>query len=655
LPWASRLKGFIGRIAGRVELLSRHASDSIDVAPFQPLKVNKILASLAKHAGEWAKISERDLAALRCTIGDQKVLVFIDDLDRADPLVLPKTLLALRELLDWPGFIFFLAFDEEVVASALEDYASAFGRDGNQFLEKIIDFTFRMPRPSDKAKRHFSQIVFRETCPRLPVEVLDLLLPFLPSEPRRIKFIARSMSVLNKSVSRFGESEIDWNVILLLAILRESSESYTDYLTQKGLNRDYELAVFGKRDQEKIDAGKAIEADVKAEVANISVRSPEVDRLVGAGIRLLDHWRYRSKASIELDTHMLTSEIPITNLEFQQLIDEIDLKNRADLVERTISRAVRAAHCSREDAARELVALAISSYHERVTEVIETFHIEPYEARAAQAKKYLEFVEYIWCACRILEVSNATRAGEMSVRLLGCISNWLGWEKNAPDIELRKRESVLAHHCAVKCAEPSAIVVLARPEFGLKSPVKQRFLDSLMAIVVGRVLDQIIDLYSVNGGFEDIAFGREGMDACTWLLESPNSPVFLDRAHGVRLADAFGQPPSSSLERLIHSKNALLFLEMSVNSARDGSWGGASTLGDKHERIPEIVRCAWQAVAMSPAQFRMVGSIRDVRSKLIANGVPESDVPIPEWLESELSRLELREAEAATEVNAKQF
>jgi hypothetical protein len=48
------------------------------------------------------------------------VIVFIDDLDRATPELLPKLLLSLREILDLPGFTFVLAFDNEIVADGLK-------------------------------------------------------------------------------------------------------------------------------------------------------------------------------------------------------------------------------------------------------------------------------------------------------------------------------------------------------------------------------------------------------------------------------------------------------------------------------------------------------------------------------------------------------
>jgi KAP family P-loop domain len=66
------------------------------------------------------KVTRTYVNRLSAALGQKRVVVFIDDLDRTDPKLLPKLLLALRELLDIEQFAFVLAFDREMVASAIE-------------------------------------------------------------------------------------------------------------------------------------------------------------------------------------------------------------------------------------------------------------------------------------------------------------------------------------------------------------------------------------------------------------------------------------------------------------------------------------------------------------------------------------------------------
>jgi hypothetical protein len=89
--------------------------------------------------GNWLKPDGPQVRKIRQTFGKRRVIVFIDDLDRATPELLPKLLLSLREILDLPGFTFVLAFDNEIVADGLKTANKAWG-DGASFLDKILAF-----------------------------------------------------------------------------------------------------------------------------------------------------------------------------------------------------------------------------------------------------------------------------------------------------------------------------------------------------------------------------------------------------------------------------------------------------------------------------------------------------------------------------------
>lgn len=105
----------------------------------------KELRELAEMSFDWITEIPRDLLVkLAEQLGEKRIIVFIDDLDRTDPTLLPQLLLSLREVLDIPKFVFALSFDEQVVARSLENYNSAWGS-GAKFLEKILDFRFPLP------------------------------------------------------------------------------------------------------------------------------------------------------------------------------------------------------------------------------------------------------------------------------------------------------------------------------------------------------------------------------------------------------------------------------------------------------------------------------------------------------------------------------
>ena len=67
----------------------------------------------------------------------QRVVVIFDDLDRADPHLVPELLLRLRDLLELKGFSFLIPFDLAVLVQGLERQYTALVR-GNVFLKRFL-------------------------------------------------------------------------------------------------------------------------------------------------------------------------------------------------------------------------------------------------------------------------------------------------------------------------------------------------------------------------------------------------------------------------------------------------------------------------------------------------------------------------------------
>jgi predicted KAP-like P-loop ATPase len=111
------------------------------------LKLKLLGRKTQKHAKQqqFLDVDGADFQTLLSELGGRRVIIFVDDLDRVDPCLVPQLLLALRELLDLPGFVFVLAFDDKIVSKALTAYHKAWDT-GQAFLEKIIDFRFPVPR-----------------------------------------------------------------------------------------------------------------------------------------------------------------------------------------------------------------------------------------------------------------------------------------------------------------------------------------------------------------------------------------------------------------------------------------------------------------------------------------------------------------------------
>jgi hypothetical protein len=101
--------------------------------------------------------------------GDEPTVIFIDDLDRCSATKISEVLEAINLFLsgEYPNCIFVLGIDAQVVASAMETvHRHALGEDegkaddlkgnlGWRFLDKFIQLSFVMPRPSQQQRQDY--------------------------------------------------------------------------------------------------------------------------------------------------------------------------------------------------------------------------------------------------------------------------------------------------------------------------------------------------------------------------------------------------------------------------------------------------------------------------------------------------------------------
>jgi hypothetical protein len=161
----------------------------------------KIYKAAFGLVGNWLRPGGAQVKKIRERLGDKRVIVFIDDLDRATPELLPKLLLSLREILDLPGFTFVLAFDNEIVAGGLVTANSAWG-DGDSFLDKILDFHYYLPSISKAGKRLLLKNMLDRYAKFVPQDSIDPIEHLLPDNPRKLKGLVRGLVSLQPQLAR---------------------------------------------------------------------------------------------------------------------------------------------------------------------------------------------------------------------------------------------------------------------------------------------------------------------------------------------------------------------------------------------------------------------------------------------------------------------
>ncbi|WKB54410.1 KAP family P-loop NTPase fold protein [Eleftheria terrae] len=277
--------------------------------------VATVAAIVAGMAGGWLSFTEKDLAELHQSLGGRRLVVFIDDLDRADPHVVPKTLLTLRELLGWRDFAFVLAFDKVMVGSALGAYSVAFGEAAEQFLEKVVDVPFTLPAPRPEQITRLALKALSECCPFIPSEVRQSVAPLFPANPRQAKLVVRTVRVLREAAGRHDADELAWRAIVLQRMLQVAAPK-TAALVETRLLGEEGAAL-------RIAEGRrsAMWTDVEAAITDAEeAMSNETRRWLRQAIGALLAARHgHSKAKIDYEMQLTVQEPSLTWHEYRAM------------------------------------------------------------------------------------------------------------------------------------------------------------------------------------------------------------------------------------------------------------------------------------------------------------------------------------------------
>jgi hypothetical protein len=127
---------------------------ALDIDPKARNDLQELMKSaMADWLGEAAELEDGRL-----------LVVFIDDLDRASPQNVFQIFEAIKVHLSTPGMAFVVGYDKQIVSDAVlkEKQYSASIKSGD-YLEKIIQVSYRMPRPSDEAGEKLIDSYLRES------------------------------------------------------------------------------------------------------------------------------------------------------------------------------------------------------------------------------------------------------------------------------------------------------------------------------------------------------------------------------------------------------------------------------------------------------------------------------------------------------------
>ncbi|HEL9598945.1 KAP family P-loop NTPase fold protein [Streptococcus suis] len=172
---------------------------------------------------------------------DQKIdriVFFIDDLDRLRPSRAVEVLEILKLFLESKDCVFVLAVDYNVILKGVRaKYGSDFEEDkGDAFFEKIIQVPFNVPIHSYDMENYISELlkdmyIFSKSSSYTLNQIKKLILSSIGKQPRNIKRLFNSYSLLLRIQSPKPQNEKELLYILAVLCLQQSYKDIFDFLS----------------------------------------------------------------------------------------------------------------------------------------------------------------------------------------------------------------------------------------------------------------------------------------------------------------------------------------------------------------------------------------------------------------------------------------
>lgn len=182
----------------------------------------------------------------------ERIVIFIDDLDRLRPIRAVELLECLKIFLDSEDCVFVIAIDYRVVIQGLQEKfgIKEAGRTGKSFFDKIIQMPFNMPievyQVDDYIKSLLKKTDFslRETDVRLFRELIESSIGFNPRNLKRLLnalFLYKLVGIETKSVGHDDSrtvSAIRTRIVFALLCMQYAYPKLYSFLCKKDISKN---------------------------------------------------------------------------------------------------------------------------------------------------------------------------------------------------------------------------------------------------------------------------------------------------------------------------------------------------------------------------------------------------------------------------------
>lgn len=224
-------------------------------------------SSMINMANEISKIKVQFQECVNLAIeqhNSDRIVIFVDDLDRLHPSKAVELLEVLKLFLDCDNSVFVLAIDYSVVSQGVkEKYGSLIGEEkGKSFFDKIIQVPFKMPVAQYDVIKYVANMLanIEIECKEDEIGVyVAIIQSSIGCNPRAMKRLFNAFLLLTK-IANDQALDTNWKKKVLFAILclQLSFENVYNYVAtnRKSINDNFLIAL---SDKEKFEAYEEVE------------------------------------------------------------------------------------------------------------------------------------------------------------------------------------------------------------------------------------------------------------------------------------------------------------------------------------------------------------------------------------------------------------
>lgn len=576
--------------------------------------------------------------SLKDALKEKRLYVFIDDLDRANPDVVYELLMLLNEVVDLSQCVYVIGLDRKATAHTLEGKLGA-GK-GIAFLEKIINWPFDLPIPSDYA---WKTLLNKEMAiyPIISCDDMTSLFDVLPKNPRRFRHFIRYIASLHKGfLQRYGRDEIKCHFLYSAQLLRfEFPEEFALIVKNQAIVEHLPISYFDKT-QEEENKKKPAEQHKKTEWAKEfdlileKVPSESQKRLQ----RLYDNMRDACSflSDSEVKNHLLVVEIPelFTWKEFDDFVALLKGKNHSEIIGLLKNLLIAEDNQKSIESRREFIRMLQRRRHSLLERAADVSTESEQKSFIASAQEVVKICETLMEIPELFNGNNPIFDAETIKEWYGKLTHWAHFVGPAHIYEEpRASEKNMALNIAKKISSyPLEILENLTGLFVSyrDDEVNARFIEThktARAIIDAGVTERLFRRFEQKDGIHAI-WGKS-----LFLYEKGllfKGPSAFHTPENYKRLKAIADKAKDNFEI---QKNFVEFCRMLFYSVTDFvDWARPDEV--KQLLLNDVFReIVWTATTVNPLNGRTVGSLEEERQKLLRTvfSSDEKKLPVPKW------------------------